>query len=478
MKTHSSISQFPKWLWMGGGLFALVLLAFVISTIGIYAGLIFLLLSGGILFFVITYRQPITSLYILLVYCFFLFALDRYFVKGAFPVGFIVDILLIYTYTIIFLKSFSEKVEWKNMSDAPIIVFIIWALYLVSTLFNPQSPGFTSWLIGVRPFLYMIFSVPLFCLLLHKKQINIFLICWGILSILMTLKGFIQLNIRLDTTERILLAGSMRNTHLLFGQLRVFSFLSDAGQFGASQACAGLCGAILFLGEKQPMKRLFYLLMCLTGVYGMFISGTRGAMFVLIVGGVIYLFLVKNIKLLLIGLLCGGAFIYFMMFTYIGHDNYNIRRMRSAFQPEEDASYVVRKSNQQLFKAYLADRPFGEGIGSMYPGVPGTFLGETPPDSGFVLIWGEQGIVGVCLFISILIYILLKGTYLVWFEIKNDWLRTVLIAMIAGIAGMSIAHYGGSILFQHPSAMLFFFFIAVIFSAQRIDKELTSSNEP
>ena len=40
-----------------------------------------------------------------------------------------------------------------------------------------------------------------------------------------------------------------------------------------------------------------------------------------------------------------------------------IRRMRTAFRPNKDASYLVRKQNQKKLAEYLRNRPFGEGLG-------------------------------------------------------------------------------------------------------------------
>ena len=38
-----------------------------------------------------------------------------------------------------------------------------------------------------------------------------------------------------------------------------------------------------------------------------------------------------------------------------------IRRMRTAFRPNKDASYLVRKQNQKKLAEYLRNKPFGEG---------------------------------------------------------------------------------------------------------------------
>ena len=49
-----------------------------------------------------------------------------------------------------------------------------------------------------------------------------------------------------------------------------------------------------------------------------------------------------------------GLFFYvFFAHTYIGESNTSIRRMRTAFRPTEDASYIVRKENQKRLAEYL-----------------------------------------------------------------------------------------------------------------------------
>jgi hypothetical protein len=146
--------------------------------------------------------------------------------------------------------------------------------------------------------------------------------------------------------------------------------------------------------------------------------------------------------------------------------------MRTAFNPDKDPSYLLRKQNQQILKDYLDSRPFGGGLGSMDGGQEHSILHKIPYDSGYVLTWGDQGIVGVILYIAMYLYFLAMGTYKVWFVIKNEWLRGVLIAMIAGIGGDMIAHYGNPVMMQHPTLLVLVFSISTIFVSQHIDKEM------
>src|SRR5665648_1298568 len=78
-------------------------------------------------------------------------------------------------------------------------------------------------------------------------------------------------------------------THMLFGKLRVFSFYTDAGQFGAAQGQAAVVFGILALNVKNLKLKLFYTLVALAGIYGMMVSGTRGAIAVPIMGFALYL---------------------------------------------------------------------------------------------------------------------------------------------------------------------------------------------
>ena len=472
----SPTERYSKWLWGLGLILAFTLIGVMILYFGSMAGILILLLPFFIMFAVATFNKPVVAVYMLLFYSFFVFFFARYFIKDVFPSGILYDGLLVYAYMIVFLKGLSGKIEWARLKDAPILILSVWLIYCILSLLNPESPGFDAWLYAFRVHMYMALSIPLFCLLIDVRSLKTMIILWGVFSMILTLKGFMQLNIRLDHADELFLAQNY-TTHILWGKLRVFSFCSDAGQFGVQQAHAAVIGGILFLGAKNAKQRLFFLLMAFTGLYGMFISGTRGAIFVIFGAALAYCALVRKVKLLILAIILGGGFYYFMAFTNIGHSVYSIHRMRSAFRPGEDASYIVRKNNQAKLKTYLASRPLGGGLGSMGFGPSGSPLREIPSDSGYVLTWGDQGIIGLCMYIAMFLFFLFKGAQTVWFKIKNEWLRGVLIALIAGISGDAIAHYGNAVMLQHPTSTMIFLSIAVIYIAPRLDKAIMQEDE-
>lgn len=164
----------------------------------------------------------------------------------------------------------------------------------------------------------------------------------------------------------------------------------------------------------------------------------------------------------------------------IGQGNSQIRRMRTAFDPN-DASLQVRLNNQKILKNYLASRPFGGGIGhggtKAQKYLPNAFLSNVATDSWYVLIWVEQGIIGLLLHLSILFYIMGKASFNVMFRIRDPILRYKISALIAGMAGIMVASYGNAVLGQMPTALLIYATMAIILNTKVIEDSEKNSEE-
>jgi hypothetical protein len=67
-------------------------------------------------------------------------------------------------------------------------------------------------------------------------------------------------------------------------------------------------------------------------------------------------------------------------------------------------------------KNYLSSRPFGGGIGhggtKAQKYLPNAFLSNVATDSWYVLIWVEEGIVGLMIHLGILFYVMIKAVLL------------------------------------------------------------------
>lgn len=432
-----------------------------------------LLLVIGVLYSI--FKTPKQGIYLLIVMGFFVTGATRYIIA---PWGLMIDGLIVTIYVALFFKGFNEKIQWNKAKSSLTVLVTIWMAYILFQLANPEVISREAWFYAMRGVgLYQVLSIPLLFLLFNKqKDLNIFFIIWGCFSLLGTLKGFQQWYFGVDPFEQMWLEQGGAETHVLFGKLRVFSFYSDAGQFGASQAHAGVVFGVLALFRKSTYKlKAFYLFVALAGLFGMIISGTRGAIAVPALGGIMFLIIRKNIKVLMLGGVLLAAIYIFFAHTTLGQGNAEIRRMRTAFDPNE-ASFQVRLANQKKLKNYLTSRPFGGGVGATGNWgkrfTPHSFLANTATDSWYVMIWADTGVVGLIYYLFMIFFILITGAYNVMVRIKNKDLKIQITALTCGMAGIMMASYGNGVFGQMPTGILMYVTMVFMFISPKIDKTL------
>jgi cell division protein FtsW (lipid II flippase) len=456
-------------------------LAYTTAKGGLVTAIGILLLPLILTYLSMIFMIPRTGLIGMYILNFIVLGLTRY-IKGL-PLGLSMDFHFVLIYLSLFFISFFRKIPWENAKNDAVLLAVIWFGYSLFQLVNPEAVSRAAWFYVMRgASLYMLFILPLIFIIFNKyTDLGVLLRLWAIFSILAALKGLQQKFIGPDPWEQAWLDEGGALTHILFGKLRVFSFYSDAAQFGAAQGHAGLVFGILALNQKKSTwLKLLFLLTSFLGIYGMMISGTRGAIAVPFAGMALYLLLRKNIRILILGAILGLGVFFFFKYTTIGNSNYSINRMRTAFNPN-DASLMVRLENQRKLKSYLATRPFGGGIGSSggwgQRFSPNTFLANTPTDSWYVAIWAEQGIVGLSLHLFILLYFVVKSSYVIMFKIRDDWVRAQMSALVCGLFGIMVASYGNSVLGQFPTGILIYSSIGFLFLGQNFDNEEFSRNE-
>lgn len=422
--------------------------------------------------------HPAHCLYTALVFAFVSIGASRY--VPSLPLGLTVDFALA---AVLVSATFHTRVktDFSYLKNPLVAVTLIWMAYNVAEIFNPEARSISAWVYAVRgTALYMLLTVPLTLLYAHtQKDLDRFLKIIFLFSILASFWGLRQYYIGLDFAENRWLNQGSRSTHVLFGNLRIFSFFSDAGQFGAGIAHSGMIALVLALGPFRIRYRIFFGSCALLFFYMMIMSGTRGALMVPVAGSLAYLFASKNFKLMAMGLAALAMIFIFLKFTSIGNENYQIRRLRSALDPN-DASLNVRLSNKAKFSEYLKTRPFGGGIGtSGFWGQrfsPGTFLAETPNDSWFIKIWAEMGIVGLSLHVSILAYIGLLALFRTW-QVKDPRLKQKLLALFAGYVGIAAASIGNPLLGQMPTGIILYMSWAYLYLAPQLENNKTKSGK-
>ncbi|KYG80349.1 hypothetical protein AWW67_09210 [Roseivirga seohaensis] len=443
----------------GFGLISLLGLIVVGTGLILVSGMVGALILLGLPFIVtllaVLWSKPKLALWGSLVMGFMISGISRYINA---PWGLTLDILMVLAWLIIILNK-EVKVNWKFLKNDIVIFSTVWMLYLIFEIVNPAGNGIVAWFYAMRGLgFYQALSIPLIFLLFRdRKDFMIFLNILIVLSLIGVAWGFKQQIIGVDAAEyRWLWEEDHHEEHVLHGVLRVFSFYSDAGQFGASQAMMALFTGILATGPFKFRTRVWYAICAVLFFLGFAISGTRGALAVPLFGGIAYLIVNKNFKVLLAGLSAIVLVFCILKYTFMFQGVEQVRRMRTALDPN-NKSLSVRLDNQKIFGAYLANKPFGAGIGTAgFWGArfnPESLMANTATDSWYVKVWAETGIVGLMIHLSFLGFVLGKGGHLVM-NLKDKQGKTYGLGLYACIIGVLFSSYGNQVFGQMPTGMV------------------------
>jgi len=460
-------------------LWVYLILVFIILMSSAYMGLKGIgaattILAGPVLlsFGIICFLKPRIALLTSLILSFFISGLTRYL---PFQWGLGIDILLFIALLRILLVDM--KSQDKNKFNKDFIIWsLVWMAYVFLQIINPEAQSIQAWFYAMRGngfYQFMTFLLVV-CVISRKEQVEKLLHLLITLSVLGSLWAIKQKYIGLDAVEYDWLwVDGHHDEHVLFGVLRAFSFYSDAGQFGASQAMFTLLCFILALGPWKTKYRLMLFLCAIITFIGFGISGSRGALAIPAFGGIAFLILSKNFKLLTFGLISMFLTLYLLKYTHVAHGVEQVRRMRTALD-SDNPSLNARLKNQKTFGNHLRSRPFGGGIGSAgYWGErysPNTVLAQTPTDSYYVKIWAETGIVGLCLHVLMLGYFIGKGALISW-SLKTPRVRNVAVALYCSVVGILFASYGNQVYSQMPTGLIMSVFIPIIFLLPNMERK-------
>jgi len=453
-----------------GGILLAILVGWLTSIMGFAIPVTLLAVTFLVSFLLIVFNKPKVGLLTFIAHCFFIWLLFRE--VGDLPFSLAIEGLILLTWLAVIFHN-SAHFDWSFMKKDITYLGLGWCSITVLEFFNPTTFGnVNSWIADSRYTFLWITVVPMSLTLFNtNKDLNLFLYLILGFSVVAAFYGLRQTHIGLTSAERNFLVQSP--THVIFGKLRVFSFYSDAGQFGASMAQMCVIAVVLLLGPFKMWKRVLGAVLAVLFLYAMSVSGTRGALFCLFGGIIIILFISKNLKIIAIAGFIAIVGFGFLKFTFIGHNISEIRRMRSALNPN-DASLNLRFYNQQRLAAHLAHYPLGGGIGSIGYAARGAAkkapYANIEPDSYWVKIWANYGIVGLTIWFSMMMYIIGKCAGIVW-NIKNQRLKIKLTALTAGAAGIFLCSYGNEVMNNNPSSIVLYISWAFIFLGPKLDRE-------
>lgn len=448
------------------------------ATLGIVMGLI----PVAMLFAFLCINKPAILLGITFIFNYLIMGINRYY---SIPIAItnIFDLLYGIMLALILLKQLQINHNFKKMLNVYTYITLIWLLYCIINAGN----GITGelylepWLRILRPWaLYPLLTCIILSIHCNRYElIHYFLILWGIMTLLAAAKGYWQKNKGFDSTELAWLWSYGARTHFIHSGIRYFSFFTDAGAFGASMGFSCTVFILSFFYTKDLYLKLSYLMAGMAGGYGLLISGTRSAIAVPIAGLFFFLFLSKSWKICAIaGLLLFGG-VGMLKYTKIGEDNRLIRRMRTAFD-SNDQSMQTRFENQKALNAYMSEMPFGIGMGVENGVLPPQnkyyFVSICPADSSLVDVWKQMGIVGLCVFLGMHATLFMLGAYIILFKIKNPEIRGPLTGMLCGCAGMLVAAYANMVYFQFPNGILIYSCFTFVFLGPYLDQLYTEAH--
>lgn len=475
-KIDFKLGQFAQALFLIISVFIILFVGTKINWIlGFTLGFLPLILFVSLVVFSNTYWLFIS----IFIFNYYVMGVTRYF--PSMPGGIIIDVMLVVIIIALIINGFSKRVPilWDRAKTPLTFSVLIWLIYCIFEIFNPESISYKAWLTGIRGmaayFLVIIILTQVICK--EYKQMRTIIFIWSILTLTALVKVFLQKYYGFDAGEkRWLFVDGGARTHIIYSGIRYFSFFTDAANFGCGMAFSFVTFFISAIGEKKKSMKIYYIIIACLSIYGMLLSGTRVAIAIPFIGLAIYLLFSKRIKSVMIFALLLVLLFVFFKYTNIGQENSLIRRTRTAFSPTKDASFIVRKDNQAMIKIYMANKLFGVGLGlggtkaKNYGSY--TPLSKIPTDSWFIMVWEETGIVGLCIHIGTLLFIMGYGGYIIMFKLKNKELRHYMIGLYGGIAGMIVASYGNGIFGQFPSAFIIYIGLAFIFVSPHFDKEI------
>ena len=363
--------------------------------------------------------------------------------------------------------------HFERTANLMLFALIIWCGFCTLEVLNDTCGlgiNINAWYTGARMMAFQILYIFLvFSIYISSPETLIrYIKLWAILSLFTAFWTWKQQHLGFTIEENSWLQGRISATHILQAGtlIRYFSTFSDAANYGCNAAAAATAFIIFSITSKLKSDKIFFLIVAVAVVWGMFQSGTRTAMFCMAAGLMAYIVLSKSIRIMVPFSIVFALFACILIFTNIGDGNQQIRRMRSAFN-KSDASMNVRDMNQEVMKKHIKDAPWGIGIGMGMDNVPANNkyrrLATIPPDSEYVFIWLRTGPIGITIFIITTLIMLAGACWTVLFKLKNKSLVGIGAGFCCAFIAIQLGGYANQVLMQFPNCLIFYGGLAIVY---------------
>lgn len=390
-----------------------------------------------------------------------------------FPLGTVMDGMEGLFILSLFIQQKRNK-DWTQFKGQVSTMILIWIGYNFFEIANPSAESRLAWVYTVRTVAVVMFMYFIFLYYINSvNYIKIIFKLWISLAMFAALYGLKQEYIGFFSFEDSYLHSDPGIELLLFigGVWRKFSIFSDPVAFSYNMVTASLLCIGIMTGPISRTKWMLLLGCVLTFILSMLSSGTRGA-YVLLPAGLLLLCVLKYNKKVLIAMLIGAAMAVGLIF--MPTSNNTLYRFQSAFKPNDDPSFVLRKMNQKRIQPYILSHPMGGGLGATGEWgkrfAPYSYLANFPPDSGYVRVAVELGWIGLFLF-CLLVFTILKTGINNYYLIKDPRLRSYCLAALLVVFALNVGNYPQEAIVQYPSNVIFYLVTALITVTHRLDQQ-------
>lgn len=465
----------------GVAIFSLLLLislgvTYLMITKGILVGIVILgILLGGI-YLAATLKDFRIAFYSVFLMGIFMFYVNRM-LNLVFPLGTVYDGLVALAFFAVFLNE--RPFDWRGFWNPITMMFVILIVFQILQLFNPNATSSVAWLVSLRNNTSFLIYVVCFHMFSSLKEVRRFTSVWIGVAFLTGLYGIFQHFFGLSAREMEWMNQSPERIglYIIWGELRVFSFLSDPSAYGLFIGITSLATMVLTLGPFRLPVKIGYGLLTIVLLVAMSYSGTRTAIALVIAGIAFYILIMLHNRRILIasaGMVLVGAVLLFGPFY-----GSTMSRLRSTFKASEDPSMAVRDYKRQMFQEYIKSNPIGGGLntvghsGARYsPGHP--LAGEWDPDSGYLFTALESGWVGLIIVMGVFFIVMLTGINR-FFSIRDPVLKVYTLAYIVPFFALSVAHFAQDAMFTKPMNVIVFATYALVYKIATLEKKLHST---
>lgn len=437
-------------------------ISFVVGSVGYQLGAVII---GLLIAVPLIYQSVIDTyfgLYFLTWYSYFLFYLARL-LPIKLPTGLGVEFLELVILTGIFVAESKkrQKVDWSNFQHPITYMFLFLQTYNVLQVFNPNAVSIMAWLVSTRGIVFDLLIFFILTKLFTSLQVVVrYTKVWLFLSLLAALYGIYQQMFGYTDFEWRDIYSTPGKIYLIqnWGILRKFSFMSDVAAFGICMAYSAIFCVVLAMSDYFSWKtRVILGVVALIMLVAMSFSGTRTATAMVPVGALIYTLMhIDNRRILTI---VSIGVVGFSVVIFGPFYNDTLTRIRTTFQPKEDASMNVRDINRARAQPYILSHPIGWGVNTTdLEGEalsPGHLFAGFPTDSGYLKVAITIGWVGLIIVLVLFFTVIATGVTN-FYAATDPLVKTLYSAYIAAFFSLIVANFTQSALWQKPTGLLVF----------------------